>query len=161
MENIFTANHLFTLIDDIQEAESASYEVEVGLLSKRLGGKVSKSFQETLVKLEEAGSLPAFREEESDYFRELKDYLLKLPRVKIELAFAPSEKFVKKISDFINQGYSQKIILDISVKPAILAGAKIEYNGKFKDYSYTDKLQKVINDKYGKALVQGTQDEHI
>lgn len=149
-EKIITTDDLYLLLEGAREAEAASYEAGSDLLSNRLKGKVSALFEESLAKLEAAKNVPAPQEARVEYFRELKEYLQNLPKVKIELAFEPREEFVKKISDFINKDSKEKSVLDISIKPAILAGATIEHRGIFKDYSYPDKLRNVIKEKFAK-----------
>lgn len=146
-QNLITTKDLYFLIDEVELAEVASSEAGEGSLSSKLKNKVSNVFEESLIKLEKAGSIPASQEARAEYFRRLKEKLLNLPKVKIEIAFEPSEEFVKKISDFINSSAKEKIILEISVKPSIIAGATIERGGIFRDYSYADKLEAVIKSK--------------
>lgn len=146
-QNLVTTGDLYRLLDDVREAEAASSESGSSHLSRKLKGKVDVAFEELLEKLEKKKSIPPSQEGRVEYFRGLSEYLHKLPNVKIELAFEPSEEFVNKMSKYIRSGSEDQILLDISVKLAILAGATIESNGIFKDYSYSDKLDEVIKQK--------------
>ena len=146
-KNLVTFQDLNTLLRDIEEAETAIFEVGSAILSKKLENKVSDNFEEALRQVEREGLLPKSQQGKQEFFKELKSHLLSLPKVKMELAFDPEPAFVKKISEFVGKSLNSPAVLDISVKPAIIAGATIEFNGMFKDYSYKDKLEQVLGEK--------------
>jgi len=66
--------------------------------------------------------------------QDLKEDLLNIPIVKITLPFSASTRLVLKIASLLK---SKKItfLLQIEKDPSLLAGALIEYKGKFWDFS--------------------------
>ena len=151
-EKIFTVDDLNYLLSDISEAESASYSADSNRLSRKLKGKVSPIFESVLAKLENEKAFPESQEGRVGYLHELRDYLQNLPKIRFELAFKPSSEFIKKMAVFIRSNLGKTIVLDIEVKPAILAGVTIEYNGNYKDYSYSGKLEELLKERYSKGL---------
>lgn len=146
--NINTVDKLNELLTDASEAETTSFVSSANHLSASIKGKVSKKFEEIIRNLEARNELPKSPEDRSKFFEGLKEYLQKLPRISLELAFNPTEKFVNKISNFLKEGSDSTPILDIQVKPNILAGTTIEKDGVFKDYSYTTRLDQILKQKY-------------
>jgi F0F1-type ATP synthase delta subunit len=67
---------------------------------------------------------------------DVKNYLLKLPMINLTLAFDPSADFLKKLAAWFNK----KVILDINIKPKIIAGLIIETNGRHHDLSVKNRL---------------------
>src|SRR3989344_9045634 len=109
-------------------------------------------FEELVKKLEKEGVMPSTQEERSSYFAKLKSQLQGLPRIEIELAFSPREEFVGKIARFIRESTNSVQVLDIKVKPSILAGATFGSNGQYKDYSFSSRLADVLKQKYAGGL---------
>ena len=151
-KNIATTEDLNLILADITKAESFSYNSRVKHLSKALKGGVSGVFEEFLEKLDLDGKVPSSENEKAAYFSSLKSNLGKLPKMEIELAFSPDKSFIKKIVDFVREATNTEVILDINVKPNILAGVTIGYKGKFKDYSFSAKLDEVLKQKYAKRI---------
>ena len=146
--NINTVDKLNELLTDVSEAETTSFASSAKHLSASIKGKVSKKFEEIIRNLEARNELPKSPEDRLKFFEGLKEYLQKLPIISLELAFNPSDNFVNKISNFLKGGSDSTPILDIQVKPNILAGTTIEKDGVFKDYSYTTRLDQILKQKY-------------
>lgn len=69
--------------------------------------------------------------------------LLSLPVLRLEIAFKPTDEFIKKLSDWVEKEAQQKVILDIVVNPKVVAGALIEYQGIFRDYSLSKRIEEL------------------
>lgn len=69
------------------------------------------------------------------FLGELRDAITALPVVQISLAFSPKAKVIGLIHDWFYRTFRKMVILDIIVKPDLLAGSIISYNGKYYDYS--------------------------
>lgn len=151
-KNIVTVEDLNLILADVTQAESFSYTSKAKYLSRALKGKVSSVFEETLEKLELIGKIPSSADDRAAYFSKLKARLGRLPKMEIELAFSPSENFTKRIAKIIQENTNSEVILDINVKPTILAGATFGYRGQFRDYSFSAKLTEVLKQKYAKGL---------
>lgn len=81
-----------------------------------------------------------------DYLLALRLKLKNIERVQISLPFSPSTEFVNKVMSWFRQAFdsnnSVQIILDIDVKPGLLAGMTINYRGKYRDYSAKTSIEK-------------------
>ena len=152
VKNIVTVEDLNRLLADTNEAESTSYRSEAKHLSGSLKGKVSTIFQAELEKLERENKLPSSPDKRANFVEGLKTQLQSLPKVEIELAFTPSEEFTRKIAKAIREVANAPVVLDISIKPGILAGATLAFKGQFKDYSFASKLTEILKQKYSKGL---------
>jgi len=115
-------------------------------LSERLKNKIDEKLRKEIGKLEKEKILPSSPEEQSSFFKELENFLLKIPKVKLEIAFEPSEEFISKVKEWFKEKIKKRVILDISVNPKIVGGARIEFQGKWRDFS----LEKEIEKLYGR-----------
>ena len=68
---------------------------------------------------------------------------MKLPVLKIHLAFLPTPSFIKELSDWLKRNLKRKVLLDVEVNPAIVGGAILEYKGKYLDLSLRRELEKL------------------
>lgn len=152
VKNIVTVEDLNRLLADTNEAVSLSYNTEAEDFSGALKGKVSTPFQEELEKFEKEKLIPRSPDKRASFFEGLKTQLQALPKVEIELAFPPSEEFTKKVAKTVREIANSPIVLDISVKPSILAGVTLAFRGHFKDFSFAAKLAEVLKQKYSKGL---------
>jgi len=93
--------------------------------------------------LEKEGIFLETPEKESAFLEELKKHLLEMPSLKLEIAFEPAEKFLEKISLWLEKELGQKIILDINVNSKIIGGAIIEYQGKYLNLSLEKEIDRL------------------
>lgn len=63
--------------------------------------------------------------------------------VSLTLAFYPTEKALDKIIDWFEANLGERPILDLTVDPGIIGGAKVLCNEHFKDYSVRSRLEKL------------------
>ncbi len=75
--------------------------------------------------------------------KETKEELLKLPVLKIQLAFSPTPSFIKEISNWLKRNLKKKVLLDVEVNPAIVGGAILEYRGRYLDLSLKKEIEKL------------------
>jgi F0F1-type ATP synthase delta subunit len=68
---------------------------------------------------------------------------LKIPKVKLEIAFEPREEFILKIEEWFREKVKKRMILDIIVNPKVIGGARIEFQGKWKDFSLEKEIEKL------------------
>lgn len=101
--------------------------------------------KEELISFLEEIAQKKFQKEEG--VLKLEKKLQSLPEIKLEIAFSPEDDFLNKISQWLEKELGQKIILDITCNPKIVAGAIIEYRGFFRDFSLAKKIDKLISQK--------------
>lgn len=143
VENIITLGALNDRVEDIEETKRWIYKAGPKLLNEKIKGHVSENLRSIISKLEVTGDLPNARKELAAFFRGAIEYAEKIPSVKLSLAFLPSLDFLKKISNWLVDELGKKVVVDISVDDKIIAGATIEYDGEYRDYSFAAKLDEV------------------
>jgi len=88
-----------------------------------------------------AGKKLALEEKE---LYDLEKELRSLPEIKLEIAFNPSDYFINRLSGWLKREFGRKTILDITVNPKIVAGAIIEYQGNWRDFSAAKKIDQLL-----------------
>lgn len=84
---------------------------------------------------------------EKEEVSKLEKELRVLPEIKLDIAFFPKDNFLNRISQWLQEEFGQRIILDITVNPKIVAGAIIEYQGIWRDFSLAKKIDQLFSDK--------------
>ena len=104
--------------------------------------KKTRTKEELVFLLEEiAGKKTELGKEE---IYKLEKKLQSLPEIKLEIAFSPDDNFINKIGQWIEKELGQKIILDITVNPKVVAGAIIEYQGNWRDFSSAKEIDRLF-----------------
>lgn len=120
------------------EEERIKIEKEKWELKEKL-----EKLKENLEKLK-----PKIKEDKKDevlfFLRSLRNYLLSLPIVNLEIAFSPSLETVSKISQWFEENLKRKFILDFKINPRIVAGVIVEYQGKILNFSVLKEVKKEI-----------------
>ena len=109
VKKIITKEDFLLFIEEINLLEQVVFKnIEVPLW-KRVKGKVREEFRNELQKLEKEGVIPASPNQQFSFFDELKNYLQKIPQVKLEIAFEPSEDFLLRIKKWFKEENLQKV----------------------------------------------------
>jgi F0F1-type ATP synthase delta subunit len=144
-KKIITKEDLIFFLDQINLAEQFLFKERNIPLTEKLKGKVSEDFKNLIEKLENENVITGDVERSRKFFEDLKNYLLKIPQIKIEIAFKPSRRFIEKISLWLEKNFGEKIIVDLYFNPEIVGGAIIEYKGKYLNYSLEKKIDELIS----------------
>jgi len=142
-EKIITEEDLVFFLDQLALVKKIIFSNTEISLSQRLKNKVDERIRREIEKLEERGEIPLFVEEQSTFFEQLEKFLLKIPKVQLEIAFEPSNEFLLEIDNWFKENVGKKVILDIFVNPKIVGGARIEYQGKWVDFSLGKEIEKL------------------
>ena len=145
-DKIITEEDLIFFLDQLTIVKKCLFLQTQIPLSERLKNKIDEKFRKEIEKLEKEKALPSSPEQQSSFFKELENFLLRIPKVGLEIAFEPSEEFISKIEEWFIEKIKKRVVLDILVNPKIVGGAKIEFQGKWKDFS----LEKEIKKFYGR-----------
>jgi F0F1-type ATP synthase delta subunit len=78
------------------------------------------------------------------FLKNLKQAIKALPVVGLTLAFTPNEELTKKISTWLSSRLANHVLINLTIKPEIMAGAIIEYKGRYKDYSLFNRTYAVF-----------------
>lgn len=91
-----------------------------------------------------------------DFLQKIQEQVSKLPVLTITMAFEPSEKTLKDLSEWFLVNVKKQMVFDITVDRSLVAGATITYNGKFTDFSIRPTFQRILQDTVNR-LVQINQ----
>ena len=83
--------------------------------------------------------------EKEEVTSELEKKLRSLPEIKLEIAFSPDDDFLNRISQWLEKELGQKIILDLTINPKVVAGAIIEYQGNWREFSLAKEIDQLIS----------------
>lgn len=120
------------------EEERIKIEKEKWELKEKL-----KKLKEDLEKL----NLEKREDEKKEIFfflRTIRDHLLSLPQISVEVAFNLPEKTILKIINWFEENLKKKFILNFKVNPKIIGGAILEYKGKIFNLSLLKEIRKEI-----------------
>jgi len=142
-EKIKTQEDLIFFLEEIDLASDLILKEPQKKFSQKLEGKISKDLLEILKELEEKDKRYQDPQEQVFFLQLLKNHLKSLPKVKIEIAFEPEKETLEKISQWFKENLKKKVILDLKINPKIIGGAKIEYQGKWRDFSLAKKIKEM------------------
>ena len=142
-DKIITEEDLIFFLDQLTIVKKCLFLQTQIPLSERLKNKIDEKLRKEIEKLEKEKVLPSSPEDQSSFFKELENFLLKIPKVKLEIAFTPTEEFISKIKEWFKEKIKKKVILDIVVNPKIVGGARIEFQGKWRDFSLEKEIEKL------------------
>jgi F0F1-type ATP synthase delta subunit len=98
---------------------------------------VNKSFS---LKVARSFDLAQVSADPKAYFEGLAKSIEELEVLGLEVAVEPTGEMMQKIYDWVLTNLGKQVILDVSINPVIIAGAKISFNGKFIDNSLEKSL---------------------
>ena len=142
-----TGSDLAILLDDIQAVRKLLYEMGPDLDAAIKSG-TSGLFGQGFENLKKQNKVPGEVGDFEKFLTGLEQVCKALPKVRVTLAFEPSGEFTSELSDWFGAACGGKGLLEVNVRPQILAGLQLEYNGKYKDFSYGAKLGEVLEKKY-------------
>lgn len=145
VKKIRTKEELISFLEEVGRIREIIFKDKELPLSKKVEGKVSPELKELIEKLEKEKIISENREQQSTFWEKLEKELQSLPVVKLEIAFSPEDDFLNKISQWFEKELRQKIILDLIINPKIVGGARLEYQGLFRDFSLVKEIDKLIS----------------
>lgn len=78
------------------------------------------------------------------FFEELKHTIDALPLLKLSMAFSPSEEMIQRLHEWIAENLGVGIVLDISYDTLILGGARMIFQGKYKESTLSQMITDVL-----------------
>jgi len=135
VKDVFLTDDLKDLTRQIDSVLDIIYVDDKKALMEKLTGKLPGDFLDIIAGLFAKKILAANPKEVENYFVSLNSYLSKIPKVILTIAFKPNGEFLKTLSLWFEKNLGKKVVCDIVVREEIIAGALVEYRGKYKDYS--------------------------
>ncbi len=141
---IYTKEDLNLFMRDAEKISDLAFEnpkLSLGEKIEKAKEKISNKFYDFFLEL--------FQDKHSDKEKilkelaDIKEELLKLPVLKIQLAFLPAQTFIEELSDWLKRNLKKKVLLDIKVNPTIVGGVILEYRGRYLDLSLKREIEKL------------------
>ena len=143
---IQTKEDQLVFLEDLHAASERLYER--GASTEGLRGEVSDKFLKVVQGLERDKLLPLEPAGQEAFFKKLRDYVEKLPIVRVTLAFSPRRELVGKIRSYFSaEGGGLPPILDVYVRDEIGGGIILEHAGVYRDLSLSKGLDNLVHDK--------------
>jgi F0F1-type ATP synthase delta subunit len=79
-----------------------------------------------------------------NFLVQVKTFVQHIPVVTIEIPFIPTSEMLANMSNYLSIYIKRTILFDISLNKNLIAGAKLSFNGKFKDFSYKKNLDEKL-----------------
>jgi len=143
VKKIRTKEELIFFLEETARVQQIIFKDKGLSLSKKAEGKVGGEFKKLIERLEKEGIISGNLEQQSAFWKKLEKELKSLPEIKLEIAFSPDDNSLERISQWLEKELGQKIILDLTINPKIVAGAIIEYRGNWRDFSLAKEIDKL------------------
>ena len=137
--NIRTTKDAVELLEQIDLLKESLFHTDLSSFSSILEGN------NTLSSFVSKDSLSGSRESKLKYLDSLKNEISQLPRVTLTLAAMPDSSFLDILCNWFKVNTGKFYLLDISLKPSILGGVLISYNGLYRDYSLKSRIDTYFN----------------
>lgn len=134
VDSISTPDQLAEIRDDIRTVSQMAFKVGSGSLSSQIKAKVGPKLYLFISSLEAEGRLPA-APVLGKFLSGINNFLFDIEKITLTLAFEPSLDFQKEVVLWFEKNLGKKVVCEFLVDEGIIGGLKIEYMGKYKDYS--------------------------
>jgi hypothetical protein len=154
-ETILTTEEATDLLEALKSLKAATFR-RGGLKLSSLEGKVGGAVLALLKSLAAEALFPQETQRQTIFLTDLKNYLESRKSVRLTISFEPSRDFLKRLHGFLAGSVGPNYLLDIYVKPEIVAGVVIEFEGKYRDYSLAKVLEELESDQtFAASLFKG------
>ena len=85
-------------------------------------------------------SLPAVK----SFIQKIQENIAALPVLSITIAFEPGEQTLKSLSEWFLINLKKQVVFDITVDHRLVAGAAINFNGKYSDFSVKPVVTRIL-----------------
>ena len=80
------------------------------------------------------------------FFQDLRETIDKLPIIKVNIAFKPTEEMITRLHEWVQKNLGLGVVLDIGYDGSMLGGARIIFGGRYKEMT----LAQMITDVFAK-----------
>lgn len=80
-----------------------------------------------------------------NFLKKLQESISALPTVTLTVPFEPTEDSLRAFSEWFLLTLKKQFLITIEVDKSLLAGARVTYKGKFKEYSFREKFTAVMD----------------
>src|SRR5437868_6106563 len=112
-------------------------------LMEQLGIKKSDKFMTFLRDNKVDTESPAALKE---FLNKIKNTITALPTLSLTLAFEPREQTLQALAEWFILQTKTQVLFDITVDPKLIAGAAINFKGKYLDFSIKPTFDKILSE---------------
>jgi len=145
LEKVITKEDFILLLEEINSLERFIFKETKKPLSEKIKGEVREEFRNIIEKLEKEKIITRSPDQQFSFFDNFKKYLKNIPQLKLEIAFLPSEEFLLDVKNWFKKEKNKEVILDLTVNPKLVAGAIIEYEGRYGNFSIAKKIDELFS----------------
>jgi hypothetical protein len=114
-------------------------------LEKTIGAQFSLPKKDQILKLFRENQISETSPTEiQGFLKKLQESVAALPVVTLTIPFEPNDETLKAFSDWFLFTLKKQVIFAIEIDETLLAGARITFNGKYKDYSLRTKFMTIM-----------------
>jgi F0F1-type ATP synthase delta subunit len=143
-DKIITNDELGFVLQEINQLQKKISERTEKDLTEKLQKTSNEKLKYFITQWEKQNLIPENNEGQSVFLEELKQYLQKIPQIRIQVARTLPDSFLEQISSWLKNNTKEKLILNIVFNPKIVGGAIIEYKGEYRNYSLAKNINKII-----------------
>lgn len=85
-----------------------------------------------------------------EYLKKIKEELTSFKTLKLTLAFEPTESNIEKFSYAVKKYLGEKVVIEFSYNPALIAGCTVIFEGRYRDFSmksfFNSEFEKIKQD---------------
>lgn len=148
---ISTVFEMEQLMQAIAALKTAMYKTEAHVYEETFRAKVPLHLADLMRR-----NIPEDRDKGVEYLEGLKEAMEGMPVVTITMAFHPTEGFLAELGGSLKELMQKQVLVDIRVRRLLLGGARVEYGGRFKDYSVRHRLTEILDDQSGRIAAWGS-----
>lgn len=130
--------------EEISELEAALFrsspEAFEKVLSARLPKRIASAIRDILAR-------PEFKDNSQNvrtFFHDVKNLLDAFVLFKLTIAIKPSEEMIDRLYEWVQENLGIGVVLDIGYDGSILGGARIIFNGRYKEMTLAQMITDIL-----------------
>ncbi len=135
LKNIRTARDVLRAKEEIDLLLDSLYKSDTEAYDTTLKKHVRQWFSELV-----QNQINKNKVDKEKFLKGLGKKLDEMRRVKLTIAYEPTQNMVDGISDWIKERVGEDVVVEFSYNPGVLAGAVVVYKGEYRDFSLRKKL---------------------
>jgi F0F1-type ATP synthase delta subunit len=129
--------HLSAISDEIYQTNFNLEKILMEEFGIRKKDKFISLLRENKISVDSASAL-------KEFLGKIQTKISTLPIITLTVAFEPKEPTLAALSEWFLINMNKQVLFEITVDPDIIAGAAINFNGKFQDYSIKLKFEEIL-----------------
>lgn len=142
LEYVHTQEGVLMLIRGIEVLERSLYRSHQDSFEKILEKEIPQGIASILRDLFASPSYANDVQKRGEFLSLIKEKLMKLQSLRLEIAFEPTERIAEEFVHWIRREIRQDLVVEFVVDPLVLGGARMIFNGRYCDFS----LHRMIDD---------------